>query len=70
VPEDTPETCSDEIDNDNDNLIDCLDPDCLTVRPCAAAVPVLSSPAAGILAAMLILVGVFGVTQISRRHGR
>lgn len=70
VPEDTPETCSDELDNDNDGLIDCLDPDCLTVLPCAAAVPALSSPAAGVLAAMLILVGVFGVTQISRRHGR
>lgn len=50
-------TCSDNIDNDGDNLIDCADPDCADVSPCGVVVPVASSPATGGLALVLALLG-------------
>ncbi len=34
--ENTDDTCSDGIDNDEDGLVDCADPNCSTTVPCAA----------------------------------
>jgi hypothetical protein len=34
-PENTPEACSDRVDNDGDGYVDCLDPDCGGFQFCA-----------------------------------
>ncbi|MBX3250990.1 MAG: hypothetical protein KF901_27685 [Myxococcales bacterium] len=39
--ENNPETCSDGFDNDNDGLIDCLDPDCIGQNLCGEIIPLL-----------------------------
>ncbi len=50
-------TCSDGGDNDGDLLVDCQDPDCADVPPCAVIAPAMSTPATGGLAILLALVG-------------
>jgi hypothetical protein len=34
LPENTPETCSDRVDNDGDGYVDCYDPDCRYLQFC------------------------------------
>lgn len=55
--------CSDGFDNDFDGLIDCADPDCANIPPCNAVAPVMSPPAALLLAVLLSLVGLFGLAR-------
>lgn len=59
--------CSDHIDNDNDGLTDCADPDCARVPPCGAPAPTLSSGALLLLIVVLTTVGLLGH---ARRRGR
>src|SRR5690606_41127985 len=33
APEDSPQACADEVDNDRDGAVDCLDPDCFGFCP-------------------------------------
>ena len=55
--------CSDGIDNDNDGLTDCVDPDCAAVAPCIAAAPALSSSALLLLVVVLMTVGLLGYAR-------
>lgn len=52
-----PQGCSDGIDNDGDGKIDCADPDCANVPPCAAAAPALSPVMLLLLAGALTVGG-------------
>jgi hypothetical protein len=52
--------CDDGVDNDNDDAIDCVDPDCLDVSPCVQA-PVMSPLLIGLLVAVLGAGGILGV---------
>ena len=51
--------CSDGIDNDSDNLVDCADPDCRTDPACAAPAPLLGIE--GVVLALLVLVLAAGI---------
>jgi len=57
-----PQGCSDGVDNDGDRLIDCADPDCATVAPCAVAAPALS-PVMLLLLAAALTIGGFGLVR-------
>ena len=59
-----PQACSDLIDNDGDGLVDCQDPDCFRTLPCGAPAPVMSNPTLGLMAALLVLIGFFGLTPL------
>jgi len=59
--------CSDGIDNDRNGLIDCQDPACLTVAPCGAPVPVVSSTGLALVALLLLGLGAFGLTSRRQR---
>jgi hypothetical protein len=59
--------CSDTIDNDADNLIDCFDPDCNAVAPCLNRAPAVSSPA---MIVLLLTLGVSGLLLAERQRRR
>ena len=65
----TPDGCSDGIDNEvpPDGLIDCGDPDCVGVDPCVAPAPALGPT--GLIAGtgMLLLVG-YAALRMRRRE--
>ena len=54
--EDQPFLCANGIDDDNDGLIDCGDPDCGNLPPCAKPVPVASGWTTGVLVVVLLTV--------------
>jgi hypothetical protein len=58
--------CSDGIDNDDDNAIDCADSDCVNVNPCVAAAPTLGP--AGLVAAGLLLLSIGASSLLTRRR--
>jgi hypothetical protein len=49
------------VDNDEDGLTDCADPDCLAIRPCAAAAPATSATGNVVLVLLLGLVALFSL---------
>ncbi len=54
--------CSDGLDNDNDNLIDCDDPDCLDVEACETVhAPTLSPGGLTITVLILALIGLLAM---------
>lgn len=59
--------CSDTIDNDMDNLIDCFDPDCNAVAPCLNRAPAVSSSA---MVVLLLTLGVSGLLLAERQRRR
>ncbi len=61
-------TCDDEIDNNNNGLIDCEDPDCFEDPACAAPAPLLSHMMVGVLLATLASIGLVGIARL--RWGR
>jgi hypothetical protein len=62
--------CTDGIDNDNDGLVDCADPDCVTQAPeCAAPAPALSAPMAVGSLVLLSMIGWVGVVRLRRGRG-
>jgi hypothetical protein len=61
-----PAACSDGLDNDNDGLIDCTDPDCTKVHPCSAPAPVLSHAGLLLLIVLFTIIGLFRLGV--RRH--
>jgi hypothetical protein len=44
VPENTPETCADGIDNDGNGYVDCYDPSCRTLPQCQPQQPQYAPP--------------------------
>jgi hypothetical protein len=62
----TGEGCMDEIDNDLDNLVDCVDPDCFGEATCQAAVPVTGSFGLAFLALILLVVGTLALSRRRR----
>ena len=55
--------CRDGIDNDGDGLVDCADPDCAAVIPCATPAPLLQP--FGLLVA-IVLLAMVGVAALRR----
>ena len=53
--------CSDGIDNDNNGLIDCADPECLCVPA-----PTMTPPTLLLLAVVLGGLALFGIARIRR----
>jgi hypothetical protein len=51
-------------------LIDCDDPDCQNIAPCSAVAPVMSPPAAMLLAVLLTLVGLIGLARSRQQQER
>jgi len=49
--------CSNGIDDDNDGLTDCADPDCFTIAPCGAPAPTVSTTGLVVLLGCLAVVG-------------
>lgn len=60
------EECMDGEDNDNDGLIDCLDPDCLSFEPCGAPAPALSPTGTGLALLVLLGAGMLAMVRIRR----
>lgn len=60
--------CNDGIDNNNNGLTDCADPDCDLIEPCLNHAPTLSTTMIAVAFGVLSLVGLFGVRRM-RRHG-
>jgi hypothetical protein len=64
----TPEAetaCDDGVDDDNDGLIDCRDPDCVGQFPgCAALAPALSPASIALLLGVLASIGGFGILRL------
>lgn len=59
--------CTNGVDDDNDGLIDCADPDCVTQAPeCAAPAPALSAPMAAGSLVLLSMIGWIGVVRLRR----
>ena len=58
-----PNGCSDGIDNDRNNLVDCADPDCRDDRACIAAAPVIGPAGLVLLFLVLLLVAAFAVRR-------
>ena len=56
--------CIDGIDNDNDGLIDCADPDCQDQPPCARIVPTMGPNGTVVLAVVLSVVGLLGLARL------
>jgi hypothetical protein len=54
---DVADGCTDGLDNDLDGLIDCGDPDCVSVDPCVAPAPALGPLGLVGGAVMLLLIG-------------
>ncbi len=65
-----PETCSDGVDSDGDTLVDCDDPDCNPIFPCAHMAPVASPPVLVLLVVVLGLVGVFSFMRSAEPQRR
>jgi hypothetical protein len=67
----TPEmetACDDGLDDDNDGLVDCRDPDCVGYsRNCVALAPALSSAATVGLLGLLASIGGLGILRLRRR---
>jgi hypothetical protein len=63
---DVQDGCMDEIDNDQDGLIDCGDPDCVGVEPCVAPAPALGP--LGLVAGAVTLLVIGGVALRTRRR--
>jgi hypothetical protein len=61
----TPQSCSDGIDNNTNNLIDCADPACFGVYPCAASAPTVSFPG---LISLGVVLGSIGLLALRRRR--
>ena len=62
------QACTDGIDNDRDGLIDCADPDCAGVVPCARIAPILSPALIVVLTGVLMLVGFLGLSLRLRQR--
>ncbi|HYD48395.1 MAG TPA: hypothetical protein VEB21_08615 [Terriglobales bacterium] len=60
-------SCTDEIDNDFDGLLDCDDPDCIDTPPCGAPVPAASSGAVAVLIVVLASAGLLALRRLSLR---
>jgi hypothetical protein len=60
--------CNDGIDNNNNGLIDCKDPDCFSFPGCPSRAPALSPSGIAIAFALLALLGVSGIAR--RRRSR
>jgi len=60
------EFCEDGRDNDNDGLIDCLDPDCLAADPCGAPAPAMSPLGLGFSVLMLLGAGLLAMVRMRR----
>jgi hypothetical protein len=54
--------CTDQIDNDLDMLLDCVDPDCFGEASCQAAVPVAGSFGLAFLALVLLAAGTLALS--------
>lgn len=65
-PRETSEFCQDGEDNDNDGFIDCFDPDCLSVDPCAAPSPALSPTGLGFSILILLAAGSLAMLRLRR----
>jgi len=61
--------CSDGLDSDGDNLIDCADPDCVGVAPCRANVPAASAAGTGVLVGLLTAGAFLALTRRPSTHG-
>lgn len=64
--DEVPGGCSDGIDNDMDEDVDCADSDCADNIVCNAPAPALSGTGIALMMALLLLVGWFGVARRSR----
>jgi hypothetical protein len=63
--------CENGVDDDNDGVIDCEDPDCVGQSPaCAAPAPALSGAATALLFSLLVSVGGLGIVRLRRRVRR
>jgi hypothetical protein len=62
-----PETCDNGIDDNDNDLIDCADPQCFTFRTCAVRAPAMSPPIMAFLAALLAAVGFLSLGLVSRK---
>jgi hypothetical protein len=60
------QACADNVDNDQDGLFDCADPDCARTPQCGAPVPLLSPHKGLVLVVLLCLVGLFGLAGWQR----
>jgi hypothetical protein len=58
--------CEDGVDNDNDGLIDCQDPDCWGEPPCVAPAPALSGSTMGFAYLMLLATGFIAILRLRR----
>jgi len=65
-PREILEFCEDGQDNDNDGLIDCLDPDCLAADACGAPAPALSPTGLGLSVLMLLGAGLLAMVRMRR----
>jgi hypothetical protein len=60
--------CEDGLDNDNDGVIDCSDPDCVGQSPnCAAAAPALAGTSILAALALLAAIGGWGIARLRAR---
>jgi hypothetical protein len=66
VTEMGPSGCSDEIDNDEDMLVDCVDPECEGEAVCVAPAPTLGTGA--LIFSALLLLGIGGLGLTARRR--
>ena len=62
------QACIDGIDNDRNGLIDCADPSCSNVLPCAKVAPLLSPTLLLVQMAILCAVGLLAIARM--RSGR
>jgi len=59
--------CDDGLDNDDDNIIDCADPDCAGTAVCRAQAPVVSSTGLLVVAVLLLVIGNLALVARRRR---
>ena len=68
-PDGGDQNCLDGIDNDNDGLTDCADPQCSVLPICGVQAPAMGQSVTVILAVALMLVGAVAVGRTSMRRG-